>query len=113
MATNGQPPAKKARGAPTAETLRLRKLRLMTAIKTPYTTDGNVDLAAFDKLVEHQIANGVEALIIGGTTGEGHLLSWEEHLFLIAHAKARFDGKIAIVGNPGGMCTAEAAVATR
>jgi len=107
---NGGP--KRAKTA-TAETMRIRKMRLMTAIKTPYTADGNVDLASFDKIVEHQIANGVEALIIGGTTGEGHLLSWEEHLFLIAHTKAKFGDRIAIVGNTGGMCTAEAAVATR
>eukprot|EP00445_Apocalathium_hangoei_P062324 CAMPEP_0204102130 /NCGR_PEP_ID=MMETSP0360-20130528/194827_1 /ASSEMBLY_ACC=CAM_ASM_000342 /TAXON_ID=268821 /ORGANISM="Scrippsiella Hangoei, Strain SHTV-5" /LENGTH=343 /DNA_ID=CAMNT_0051051545 /DNA_START=76 /DNA_END=1108 /DNA_ORIENTATION=- len=96
----------------TPKTLELRKLRLMTAIKTPYTADGNVDLPAFDRLVEHQVANGVEALIVGGTTGEGHLLSWAEHLFLIAHVKAKFGDKLAIVGNTGGLCTGEAAVAT-
>mmetsp|Transcript_41297 Transcript_41297/g.106772 ORF Transcript_41297/g.106772 Transcript_41297/m.106772 type:complete len:327 (+) Transcript_41297:46-1026(+) len=106
------PPQKQARMA-TPKTLELRKLRLMTAIKTPYTADGNVDLPAFDRLVEHQVANGVEALIVGGTTGEGHLLSWAEHLFLIAHVKAKFGDKLAIVGNTGGLCTGEAAVATR
>lgn len=106
------PPAKQAKTA-TAKTLALRKLRLMTAIKTPYTSDGNVDLDAYDRHMEHQIANGVEGIIVGGTTGEGHLLSWEEHLFLIAHTKAKFGDKIAVVGNTGGMSTAEAAVATR
>mmetsp|Transcript_14510 Transcript_14510/g.31836 ORF Transcript_14510/g.31836 Transcript_14510/m.31836 type:complete len:322 (-) Transcript_14510:122-1087(-) len=92
---------------------KLRTMRLMTAIKTPYTQDGNIDLEAFDKHVEHQIANGVEALIIGGTTGEGHLLSWEEHLSLIAHAKGRFQDRIAIVGNTGSNSTAEAVFATK
>ena len=48
----------------------IRKIRLMTAVKTPYSDDGNIDLEAFDRHVEHQIENGVEALIIGGTTGE-------------------------------------------
>lgn len=109
------PPSKQAKtmSSGSAATQKLRKLRLMTAIKTPYTTDGNIDLAAFDRLVEHQIANGVEALIIGGTTGEGHLLSWEEHLPLIAHAKATFKDRIVIVGNTGSNCTAEAAYATK
>lgn len=108
-----EPAGKKARLAATPATLKMRTLRLMTAIKTPYTQDGNLDLPSFDRIVEHQIANGVEGLIIGGTTGEGHLLSWDEHLFLIAHAKAKYGDKLAIVGNTGGMCTAEAAVATR
>lgn len=32
-----------------------------------------------------QVNNGVEGLIIGGTTGEGQLMSWDEHIMLIAH----------------------------
>jgi 4-hydroxy-tetrahydrodipicolinate synthase len=94
-------------------TLELRKLRLMVAVKTPYSEDGNIDLAAFDTHVEHLIQNGVEALIIGGTTGEGHLFSWEEHLVLIAHAKTQFKGRVAIVGNTGSNATAEAVNATK
>jgi 4-hydroxy-tetrahydrodipicolinate synthase len=85
----------------------------MTAIKTPYRPDGDIDYDAYDKHVEHQIANGVEALIIGGTTGEGHLMGWEEHLALIAHTKAKFQDKIAIVGNTGSNHTAESVYATK
>lgn len=95
------------------ETLRLRQIRLITAIKTPYKEDGHIDLEAFDLLVEHQIANKVEGLIIGGTTGEGHLLSWEEHLLLITHTAAKFKGRIVIIGNTGSNSTAEAAYATK
>jgi len=36
-----------------------------------------------------QIANGVDGLIIGGTTGEGQLMSWDEHIMLIAHTVNR------------------------
>ena len=49
----------------------------MTAIKTPYRPDGEVDLVTFDSLVEAQIKNGVDGLIVCGTTGEGHLMDWE------------------------------------
>ena len=49
----------------------------MTAIKTPYRPDGEVDLETFDSLVEAQIKSGVEGLIVCGTTGEGHLMDWE------------------------------------
>ena len=96
-----------------ARTLELRKIRLMTAVKTPYSEDGNIDFDAFDRHVEHQIANGVEALIIGGTTGEGHLLSWEEHLVCISHAKTQFKGRVVIVGNTGSNSTAEQYNATK
>uniref|UniRef100_A0A7S2DY17 4-hydroxy-tetrahydrodipicolinate synthase n=1 Tax=Alexandrium andersonii TaxID=327968 RepID=A0A7S2DY17_9DINO len=108
------PAAKQAKTMPTSPAaLKLRQLRLMTAIKTPYKPDGDIDLEAFDKHVEHQIKHGVEALIIGGTTGEGHLFSWDEHLSLIAHTKSKFGGRIAIVGNTGSNHTAETAYATK
>eukprot|EP00933_Yihiella_yeosuensis_P067615 TRINITY_DN72545_c0_g1_i1.p1 TRINITY_DN72545_c0_g1~~TRINITY_DN72545_c0_g1_i1.p1 ORF type:complete len:315 (+),score=86.12 TRINITY_DN72545_c0_g1_i1:67-1011(+) len=97
----------------TPETLRLRQARLITAIKTPYLADGNIDIQAFDKIVDHQIANGVEGIIVGGTTGEGHLLSWDEHLCLIAHTKAKFGGRIIIVGNTGSNSTSESVWATK
>jgi len=112
----GESPMKRPRldsaQVPTFATKNIRKLRLMTAVKTPYKTDGNIDLDAFHKHVEHQKANGVEALIIGGTTGEGHLFSWDEHLFLISHAKSRFPD-LCIVGNTGSNCTAESVYATK
>jgi Dihydrodipicolinate synthetase family len=43
----------------------VKKLRLITALKTPYLPDGRVDLFAYDNLVEQQIAAGVEGLIVG------------------------------------------------
>merc|ERR1719326_2193317 len=91
----------------------MKKVRLMTAIKTPYGPDGLIDYVAYDRHVEHQIASGVEALIIGGTTGEGHLFNWEEHLCLITHTAAKFAGKILTVGNTGSNHTAESVEATK
>jgi len=111
--SNGSP-AKKAKtcasyGMSVAD---IKKLRLMTAIKTPYRLDGNIDYVAYDKHVDHQVANGVDGLIVGGTTGEGHLLSWDEHLVLIAHTKARYP-KLCIVGNTGSNHTHEMVWATQ
>lgn len=36
-----------------------------------------------------QIDSGVQGFIIGGTTGEGQLMSWDEHIMLIAHTVNR------------------------
>lgn len=90
----------------------LRQCSLLTAIKTPYLEDGKFDLKAYDALVEIQIQNGVEGLIIGGTTGEGHLMSWDEHIMLIAHSVYKFGSRIKIIGNTGSNNTAEAIHAT-
>lgn len=54
--------------------------RLITAVKTPYLPNGKFDLRAYDALLEHQIQHGVEGVIVGGTTGEGQLMGWDEHV---------------------------------
>eukprot|EP00271_Cylindrocystis_brebissonii_P013306 TRINITY_DN33047_c0_g1_i1.p1 TRINITY_DN33047_c0_g1~~TRINITY_DN33047_c0_g1_i1.p1 ORF type:complete len:469 (+),score=71.74 TRINITY_DN33047_c0_g1_i1:114-1409(+) len=99
------------------ETLRspveeIKALRLITAIKTPYLPDGRFDLKAYDELVHHQVANGVEGLVVGGTTGEGQLMSWDEHIMLIAHTVNCFGNRIKVIGNTGSNCTREAIHAT-
>jgi 4-hydroxy-tetrahydrodipicolinate synthase len=91
---------------------RLRSASLITAIKTPYTNNGDVCLATYDALIEQQIAAGVDGIVVGGTTGEGHLLSWEEHLMLIAHCVHNFSEKLIIIGNTGSNNTREAIKAT-
>ena len=49
---------------------KIKSASLMTAIKTPYKPNGVVDLECYDLLVEAQIKNGVEGLIVCGTTGK-------------------------------------------
>ena len=69
---------------------RLKMARLITAIKTPYTYSGRIDLNVLDRIVEFQIEKGVQGLVVGGTTGEGHLMNWDEHLTLIEHCASLF-----------------------
>ncbi len=91
----------------------IRQKSLITAIKTPFNHRGKIDLETFDKLVEKQIEFGVDGLIIGGTTGEGHLLDWEEHLMLIAHTANKYGDRLLVVGNTGSNNTREAVKATK
>ena len=91
---------------------RLKKLRLITAVKTPYLPNGKFDLPAYDSIVENQVSAGVEGVIVGGTTGEGQLMSWDEHVMLIAHTVNRFGSRLAVVGNTGSNSTREALHAT-
>ena len=92
---------------------RIKAASLITAIKTPYNAKGEIDLATYDKLVGIQIEAGVDGIVVGGTTGEGHLLSWEEHLMLIAHSAHRYSEKLLIIGNTGSNNTSEAIKATK
>lgn len=90
----------------------IKSLRLITAIKTPYLPDGRFDLEAYDALLNMQIADGVEGVIVGGTTGEGHLMSWDEHIMLIGHTVNCFGGSVKVIGNTGSNNTREAIHAT-
>jgi len=90
----------------------LRSTALITAVKTPYLPNGKFDLVAYDALLEHQIAHGVGGVIVGGTTGEGQLMSWDEHIMLIAHTVVRFGDKLQVIGNTGSNSTGEALHAT-
>ncbi len=91
----------------------LKAASLITAIKTPYTAAGEVDIATYDVLVQAQVDAGVDGIVVGGTTGEGHLLNWEEHLILIAHSVHKFGDKLLVIGNTGSNNTSEAIKATK
>ena len=50
------------------------------AIVTPFKENGAVDYEKFAELIEFQIAEGTDAIIVCGTTGESSTLTHEEHL---------------------------------
>ena len=50
-----------------------------TALVTPFTGDHKLDRAGLEKLLEFQIASGIDGLLAVGTTGESPTLDWKEH----------------------------------
>ena len=57
----------------------------MTALVTPFK-NGAVDMPALDRLIEHQIAAGTQALVIMGTTAEAPTLDASERVSVIERA---------------------------
>lgn len=90
----------------------IRKKKLITAIKTPYLPNGKIDLKTYDDLLQRQINFGIDGIIVGGTTGEGHLMNWDEHIMLIAHSINQFGNELYCIGNTGSNNTEEAVHAT-
>ena len=78
-----------------------------TALVTPFR-DGAVDLATFDRLLDAQLAAGIDALVICGTTGEGSTLSTTEQLTLIAHAIRYVSGRCKVIAGCGSNDTSHA-----
>ena len=78
-----------------------------TALVTPLTKDG-VDFGTFADLIEWQIAEGIDALVIAGTTGEGSTLSDEEHRAVLKFASEQIRGRVPVVAGTGSNDTAYA-----
>ncbi len=77
-----------------------------TAIATPMHQDGSVDYEAFGRLIEFQIAAGISALVVVGTTGEGSTLSDREHREVIDYFVQKVNGRVPVIAGTGSNDTA-------
>jgi 4-hydroxy-tetrahydrodipicolinate synthase len=77
------------------------------ALVTPFR-DGNVDEAAFRRLVDWQITEGSSALVPCGTTGESATLSYEEHYRVIELCIEVTAGRVPVIAGCGSNDTATA-----
>ena len=85
---------------------------IATALITPLTADG-IDYAQFGKLIDWQIDQGINALVICGTTGESSTLSDAEHRRAIAFACERVNGRVPVIAGTGSNETAYAVELTK
>lgn len=78
-----------------------------TAIVTPFK-EGRIDEDGFRKLIDFQIANGIDGIVPVGTTGEAATLDYDEHLRVIEIAVQQANGRCKIVAGTGSNSTREA-----
>lgn len=71
-----------------------------TALITPMK-NGEVDYEAFGKLIDSQIAGGIDALVVCGTTGEAATLTDEEHKDCIRFAVEKTAGRVPVIAGTG------------
>ncbi|MBR2965537.1 MAG: 4-hydroxy-tetrahydrodipicolinate synthase [Clostridia bacterium] len=71
-----------------------------TALVTPFR-QGRIDYPTLDRLIERQISGGVDALIIGGTTGEAATLSDRERYSLYTHAIEKIKRRCKVILGTG------------
>ncbi len=83
-----------------------------TALITPLTAAG-VDYDSFGKLIDWQIGQGIDALVIAGTTGEGSTLTDEEHRAVVKYSVERVAGRVPVIAGTGSNDTAYAVDLTR
>ena len=83
------------------------------AIVTPMKENGEVNYEKFAEMIEFQIANGTDAIIVCGTTGESSTLTHEEHLDVIKYCTEKVAGRIHVVAGTGSNCTETAVYLSR
>lgn len=80
----------------------------MVALVTPMTAENEIDWASLDALVEWHIAEGTNAIVAVGTSGESATLSFEEHPKVIKAVVDKVAGRIPVIAGTGANSTAEA-----
>ncbi len=83
-----------------------------TALITPLNENG-IDFENFGKLIDWQIEQGIDALVICGTTGEASTLTDAEHKEAIRFAVERINGRVPMIAGTGGNDTAYAVELTK
>jgi len=83
------------------------------ALVTPFVADGALDLPAFGRLLDYQLAGGTQALVVAGSTGEAHMLEHDEFDRLLAFAVERVAGRVPVIAGTGEAGTAKTVAVTR
>jgi 4-hydroxy-tetrahydrodipicolinate synthase len=83
------------------------------ALVTPFGSDGALDLAAFGRLLDFQIAGGTQAVVVAGSTGEAHMLEHDEYDRLLAFAVEHVAGRIPVIAGTGEAGTAKTVALTQ
>ncbi|MGG1400100.1 4-hydroxy-tetrahydrodipicolinate synthase [Bacillus salipaludis] len=68
---------------------------------TPFNEDESIDFQSYKKVIDFQIKNGVHGLLVGGTTGEYHVMSLEERKSLIKAGCEYAAGRVPVMAGVG------------
>ena len=82
----------------------MKKMEIFTGVGTALITpfkEGKIDYATLGALIDRQIAAGIDALVIGGTTAEAATLSDGERYGLFEYARERVGGKCRLIYGTG------------
>lgn len=80
----------------------------MVAMATPMDTKQDIDMAGLEKVIAFHLAQGTDAIVVGGTTGESATLSFDEKKHLIAQTVKLVNGRIPVIAGTGAQGTKDA-----
>jgi 4-hydroxy-tetrahydrodipicolinate synthase len=74
---------------------------IIVPLVTPFNEDESIDFASYKKVIDFQVENGVHGLLVGGTTGEYHVMSLEERKSLIKAGCEYAAGRVPVMAGVG------------
>jgi len=74
---------------------------MATALVTPMTESGSIDYEAFGRFIEFQIENGINALVVMGTTGENATIEYREQKEIIRFVVEKVSGRVPVIAGTG------------
>ncbi|GAF26814.1 dihydrodipicolinate synthase/N-acetylneuraminate lyase [Moorella thermoacetica Y72] len=80
--------------------------RILTAMVTPFTADGKLDLDGARRLAAYLVDHGSDGLVVAGTTGESPTLTHEEKIALFREVKKAVGDRAAVIAGTGTNSTA-------
>ena len=83
------------------------------ALVTPFDQNGNINYDAFGRLIDAQIAAGVDAVCVCGTTGESATMSIREHIAAVEYCVKRVDHRVKVIAGTGSNDTSAAVYLTQ
>lgn len=79
------------------------------ALITPMTEQGEIDYGEMERIVDDQIAEGTDAIVVCGTTGEASTMTHEEHIETIRACVGMVKKRVPVIAGTGSNCTKTAA----
>lgn len=79
----------------------------LTALVTPFDQNGKVDFETLEHFVDFQVEQGIDGLLVLGTTGESATMTDEEDIEVVKTVLSRAQGKVPVIGGTGSNSTSE------
>jgi len=79
-----------------------------TALATPFTKSGEIDVKAFREFVEWQVTEGIHFVVPCGSTGEAATMASDEHRRVVEIAVEQVNGRVPVVAGAGSNDTQKA-----
>ena len=78
------------------------------ALVTPFKEDLSVDYDQLEKFIDFQIDNGLDSIVICGTSGEASTMSHDEQIEVVSACVSHVNGRVPVIAGAGANCTDEA-----